>query len=177
MIITLGGKAGSGKSTVAKLLAKKLDYKHYSMGDLQREIAKERNISIFKLGELEEKDPSIDKEVDNKQRKLGESQDNFVIDSRLGFHFIPKAKKIFLDANFEVRAIRILNDNARKEDNKNLEKAKENIKQREASEIARYKKYYNLNPYNKKNFDSIIDTSNSNPEEIVNNILSSLNIN
>jgi predicted cytidylate kinase len=176
MIIALGGKAGSGKSTVAKLLAKKLNYRHYSMGDFQREIAKQRNLSIFELSKLEEKDPSIDKEVDNLQTSLG-NKDNFVIDSRLGFHFIPKAKKIFLDADFEVRARRILNDKARKENNKNLEKAKENIKQREASEIARYKKYYNLNPYNKKNFDNIIDTSNSNPEEIVNNILSSLNIN
>jgi predicted cytidylate kinase len=177
MIIALGGKAGSGKSTVAKLLAKKLNYRHYSMGDLQREIAKERNISIFKLGELEEKDPQIDKEVDNLQISLGNKEDNFVIDSRLGFHFIPKAKKIFLDANFEVRAIRILNDNARKEDNKNLEKAKENIKQREKSEILRYKKYYNLNPYDKKKYDIVIDTSDGKPKQIVKNILSSLNIN
>jgi cytidylate kinase len=174
MIIALGGKAGSGKSVVAKLLAKKLKFKHYSMGDFQREIAKQRNISIFELSKLEEKDPSIDKEVDNFQTSLG-NEDNFVIDSRLGFHFIPKAKKIFLDADFEVRARRILNDNTRKEDNKNLKKAKENIKQREKSEITRYKKYYNLNPYDKKNFDSIIDTTNSNPKAIVNKIISMLN--
>jgi cytidylate kinase len=174
MIIVLGGKAGSGKSVIAKLLAKKLKFKHYSMGDFQREIAKQRNLSIFELSKLEEKDPSIDKEVDNLQTSLG-NKDNFVIDSRLGFHFIPKAKKIFLDADFEVRARRILNDKARKENNKNLEKAKENIKQREASEIARYKKYYNLNPYNKKNFDNIIDTSNSNPEEIVSEIINLIN--
>jgi len=35
MIITIAGEGGSGKSTVARILAKKLDYKHYSTGDLR----------------------------------------------------------------------------------------------------------------------------------------------
>jgi cytidylate kinase len=175
MIIALGGKAGSGKSVVAKLLAKKLKFKHYSMGDLQREIAEQRNISIFELSKLEEKNPQIDKEVDNLQINLGKREDNFIIDSRLGFHFIPKAKKIFLDCDFEVRAKRILNDRARKEDNKNLEKAKDNIKVREKSEILRYKKYYNVNPYDKKKYEFVLDTTNSNPEAIVDKIISMLN--
>ncbi|MCU0642593.1 MAG: AAA family ATPase, partial [archaeon] len=70
MIIALGGKAGTGKSTVAEFLAKKLKLKHYSMGDFQREIAEQRNISLLDLGRLEEKDPAIDKEVDNLQIRL-----------------------------------------------------------------------------------------------------------
>jgi len=174
MIIALGGRAGSGKSTIGKLLAKKLKFKHYSMGDFQREIAKERNISILELGELEEKDPSIDKEVDKKQIELGKKQDNFVIDSRLGFYFIPQAKKVFLEADFELRASRILNDRSRKEDNPDIEKAKENIKKRENSEIKRYTKYYNVNPYDTKKYDIIIDASGKNPEKIADNIINSI---
>ena len=46
MIITISGIAGSGKSTVAKLLAKKLNCKHYSVGDFMRQIAKEKNIPL-----------------------------------------------------------------------------------------------------------------------------------
>ena len=53
MIIVLGGRAGSGKSTIAKEVAKKLGYKHYSMGDLQRNIAKEKGISLLELGKLQ----------------------------------------------------------------------------------------------------------------------------
>jgi len=138
-IITINGTAGSGKSTVAKLLAKKLDYKHYSMGDFQREIAEEKGISLLELGKLEEKDKSIDEEVDQMQIDLGRKEDNFVIDSRLGFHFIPNSIKIFLDADFEERAKRILADTIRKEHNVNLKTTKQNIKTREASEKKRYK--------------------------------------
>ena len=92
MKITLGGTAGSGKSTAAKLLAKKLGYKHYSMGDFQREIAEEKGISLLELGKLEEKVKSLDEEVDQRQIELGRKEDNFVIDSRLGFHFIPNSR-------------------------------------------------------------------------------------
>ena len=39
MIITITGLPGSGKTSVAKHLAKHLHIKHYSMGDLFRKIA------------------------------------------------------------------------------------------------------------------------------------------
>ncbi|MBI2112124.1 AAA family ATPase, partial [Candidatus Woesearchaeota archaeon] len=83
MIITISGTAGSGKSTVGKLLAKKLKYKHYSMGDLQRQIAEQRGITLLELGKLEETDPSIDKELDQKQIQLGKTENKFIIDGRL----------------------------------------------------------------------------------------------
>ena len=44
MIITISGKAGSGKSTVGRIVAQELNYEHYSMGDLQRLYAKEKGI-------------------------------------------------------------------------------------------------------------------------------------
>lgn len=174
MIIALGGKPGSGKSTIAKLLAKKLNFKHYSNGDFMREIAEQRNISILELSRIAETDPSIDKELDSRQIMLGKTEDNFVIDSRLGFHFIPNSKKIFIDAKIEIRAERILSDKQRKENNQDIEKAKQNIIAREKSEIKRYMQYYNLNPYDKNNFDIAIDSSDLTPEEIVNKIINSL---
>jgi len=171
MIITIGGTAGSGKSTVAKILAKKLGFNHYSMGDLQREIAEERKISLLELSKLEEKDRSIDEEVDQKQIDLGRKEDNFVIDSRLGFHFIPHSLKIYLDCDFEERAKRILADRIRKEHNINLENTKKNMMEREKSEKKRYKEYYNLDPSDKKQYDLIIDTTSMSPEKTVDKIL------
>ena len=47
MIITISGKAGSGKSTVAKELAKQLNLQHFSIGDIMRKMAKEKNISVM----------------------------------------------------------------------------------------------------------------------------------
>ena len=170
-IITIAGTVGSGKSTAAKLLAKKLGYKHYSMGDFQREIAEERGISLLELSKMEERDRSIDEEVDQRQIKLGREEDNFVIDSRLGFHFISNSVKIFLDASFEERAKRILADKIRKEHNVNLENTKKNMKVRKTSEQKRYKKYYNLDPYDKKHYDLIVDTTSISAEEAVDKII------
>ena len=98
MIITISGKAGSGKSTVAKQLAKKLNLKHYSIGDIMRQIAKERNLSLNELSKLAEKDKSIDTELDKKQLELRNKKD-FIIDGRLTAYFIPKAN--FLYHNYQ----------------------------------------------------------------------------
>lgn len=172
MIITIGGKAGSGKSTIAKELAKKLNLKHYSIGDLQRNIAKEKGITLIELSRLEEKDDSIDKELDEKQKELGEKENNFVIDGRLSAFFIPNSIKIFLDADEKIRAERILKDERSTEENKNLDKAIKNIKEREESEDKRYERYYGFNCYDKSKFDFIVDSSNLAVEEVVDKILS-----
>ncbi len=175
MIISLSGKPGAGKSVVAKLLAQKLNFKHYSSGDFTRKIAEKKGITILKLAKLEETNKAIDKQVDEQQIELGKKEDNFVIDSRLGFHFIPHSKKIFLDANFEIRAKRILKDKKRKEDNPDIKKAKKNIKERENSEIKRYKTYYNIDLYNPSNYDLIIDTTKIDIEQTVSQIMDFLN--
>ena len=52
MIITISGKAGSGKSTVAKSISQKLNLRHYSIGDLMRAMAREKKISLLELNKL-----------------------------------------------------------------------------------------------------------------------------
>ncbi len=171
MIITLSGKAGSGKSTVAKELAKKLKLRHYSVGDLMRGMAKVKGISLLELGRKAEKDKKIDKELDERQIELGKKENNFVIDGRLTAFFIPKADfKVFLDCDDKVRAKRILKEGRKDEKNKNLKETIKDIKKREESERKRYGRYYNVDYYNKSLYDMIIDTSFMAVEEVVGNV-------
>ena len=171
MIITISGKAGSGKSTIAKELAKKLKLKHYSIGALMRQIAKEKNISLIELSKLAEKDSSIDLELDKKQIELRD-KNNFVIDGRLTAHFIPYADlKVFLDCNDKVRAERILKDERKDEKSKNVKELIKKINQREQSERKRYKKLYSVDYYDKKLYNLIIDTTNLSINEIVEKII------
>jgi len=171
MIITISGKAGSGKSTVAKEIARKLELKYYSIGDLMRQMAKEKNISLSELGELAEKDDSIDKELDKKQIEL-KNEDNFVIDGRLTAHFIPNANiKVFLDCEDKVRAERILKDERKDEGSKDMDEIVEKIKAREQSERKRYKQYYDVDYFDEDLYDFVVDTTNLSVEEVVNKIM------
>jgi len=171
MIITISGKAGSGKSTVAKEVAKKLNLKHYSIGDLMRQIAKERNMSLIELSRLAEKDSSIDTELDRKNIELRE-EDNFVIDGRLTAYFSPYAElKVFLDCKDKVRAERILNDKREEEKSRNINALIKTIRQREQSERKRYNNLYNIDCYDKKLYDLIIDTTNLSVNEVVEKII------
>ncbi len=171
MIITISGRAGSGKSTIAGLLAKTLKFAHYSTGDLMRNMAKERGISLIKLSKIAEQDKLIDKELDCRQIELGKKQDNFVIDGRLSGFFIPNSIKIFLDADEKERARRILNDAREEEGSDSIGGMIEEIQKREVSEIRRYKEHYSFNCYNKRFYEIVVNTTNKTPKEVVKKIL------
>ena len=80
MKIILGGIPGSGKGTVAKLLAEKYNLKNYSVGGLRRDIAKSKNITIEQLNKIDEAqldyNKTSDKLVDDFQKELSK-KDNF----------------------------------------------------------------------------------------------------
>lgn len=176
MIITLTGALGSGKSTIAKLLAEKLEFKHYSTGDFMRAMASEREISILELSKLAETDKAIDKELDDRQVKIGKNEDDFVIDARLGWYFIPNSKKIFLDVSDEESAKRIFNARRPEEqENTSMEQTLTNIKTRRESEKKRYLEYYGLNYYDKSNYDFVLDTTTLTVEQVLEKVFEFVN--
>ena len=64
-IITLSGQLGSGKSTIGKMLATRLDYTFYSTGSAQRKIAAERGLTTLELNKLSMTDSSIDAQIES----------------------------------------------------------------------------------------------------------------
>lgn len=171
MIIAIAGQAGSGKSSVATALAKRLGYKHYSIGDLRRHAAEKRGMTLAEYNKLGETDPSTDKEADAFAEKLGKEEDNFVIDGRMIFHFIPHSVKVFLHADLNERAKRVYQDERKAEHFHNLDDVKQALEEREKSDRTRYKKYYTLDSFNKEHHDLVIDTSDLNVDEVVSRIM------
>lgn len=171
MIITISGKPGTGKSTVAKILAKKLKLKHYSTGDLMREMAKEKGMNLMELSRQAQEDPAIDQALDARQKELGTKQDNFIIDARIAFYFIPKSVKIFCDASIEVAAPRVFKSKRGEERMSSIEETKRELVKRIDSEKMRYKKYYGLDYYDMDNYDLVIDTDGISVNEMVDTIL------
>ena len=172
-IVTICGGLGSGKSSTAKLVAKELGFEHFSAGDFTRKIALKMGISVTELAKLEETDKSIDNKVDEELKKTGEVEKR-VIDTRLGFHFIPKSFKVYLDLLPEIAKERIMNnltENSLRKESEHAESAEEvyqNIIARLQSEKKRYKEYYGIEDYtDRKNFDLVVDTNKNNLEEVV----------
>ncbi len=178
MIISISGFHGSGKSTIAEMLAQKLNWPRYYMGGLRREAAKKRGLTLAEYNKIGEKDPSTDLEVDNYQKKLGEEKDNFVIEGRTSWFFIPHSLKIYLDVNRKAGAERIFQhlkkENDRNEDKnlKTLEDVLRSVEERYLSDKKRYKKYFNIDVYDRKNYDYYLDTSDLSIQEVFERVFS-----
>lgn len=172
MIITINGMPGSGKTTVAKKLAAKLGYRHYYMGGLRRKIARQRGMTLAELNKLGEKKFFTDKIVDDYQKRLGKTEDNFVIEGRTSFFLIPHSLKIFLGCSLTEGAKRIwgaLKKSPKKRnEDKNLNSYQDvlkSIKERMRSDRYRYRKYYKMNIFAKKHYDLFLDTSALNQKQ------------
>jgi CMP/dCMP kinase len=179
-IITIAGKPASGKSTSAKMVAKQLGYAHYSTGDLFREITNDQNRDLMQANLYAETDTSIDHKVDEHQKNLGITQDNFVIDARLGWHFIPNSFKVYLDLDTIHGAHRILaSPDADRSSKENIPKHPTDyarvLNERLASETRRYKALYDADGHDHNNFDIVIDTNSNNPSQVAALIVDSFN--
>lgn len=183
-IITIAGRPGSGKSTASKAVAKQLGYKHYSTGDFFREIGHQRGMDVHQTNvhaegvEFDEK--HIDYLVDQRQRELGENQDEFVIDARIAWHWMPYSFKVFLNLDLKVAAERILkNIDPDRLKHEHIPEEPElyakHLQNRLASETKRYKERYKIDPYDMSHYDLIIDTSETTPDEVVEKILDAYN--
>src|SRR3989344_3092287 len=172
MRITIAGTPGSGKSMAARAVAEQLGLRHYSMGDMQREYANALGVSIGELMQRAEQDPRIDQEIDERQRILGEREEGFVIDSRLGAKFIPHAHlKVFLDASPKIRAQRVWAARRSEERGSTAQDLLGAMDARDASDDKRYGALYGISYHDPKLYDHVLDTSAMTKEEVVTQIV------
>ncbi len=175
LVIAISGSPGSGKSTCAKILAKKYGLRYISAGKLFRELAKKKGISTEDLHKLAEKNYEIDKYIDN--RSLEEAKKGYaVIEGHLTAWILKDIAdvKIYLKASLEERAKRIS-----QRDKIPIDKALKEILFREKSNKERFKKIYNIDTDDLSIFDLIIDTTRISPYTVVKIIsiyIDSLNI-
>lgn len=176
MIITINGKPGSGKSSVAMLLSERLNLTYIDIGELRRGAAKERNMTLEEYNKWGETTDETDKDVDSYQEQLGKERDNIVISGRTSFYFIPHSIKILLNVKTRTAAERIYNDkklNQRNEtkDITSVDAIENALRERLRSDAVRYKTYYNLDVYDSSHYDLVLDTSSISIEETYDKII------
>jgi len=171
-IITLSGKPGSGKSSTADRVAELLGYTRYSAGDLVRSMIRKRGLTLAQFNKMASTNHNLDHQIDEELRNLRNVQD-VVIDSRLGFYWIPESFKVYLDLDMDVATARIFKDSVGNElreysddSDYSIEQVEANVRARLQNEVHRFKSLYGINPYSAKNFDLIINTSRHSPQTV-----------
>jgi cytidylate kinase len=171
IVICISGMAGTGKSTLAKKLAKKYRLKYYSGGDALKASAEEGYNSSSRgwwespegLSFLRkrEKNLKFDKAVDDKLLEYAQ-RGNVLLDSWTMPWLLKTGFKIWLLASIEKRAERVA-----KRDKITVKDALQILKEKEARTKAIYKKLYGFNlgedfaPYH-----LVLDTDNLNAKEV-----------
>ena len=172
--ISLAGDLGSGKSTVADILIRRLGAEYYSTGAIVRSIAARHGMSVVELNVYMETHPEIDTEIDNGLVELGKVDKPMVIDSRMAWHFTEGTFKVYLSTDVETSALRIMGANRQGEHAATLEETIKDTKARRESEKKRYKTQYGVDIKDLSNYTLIVDTTVANPTEVAECILSSL---
>ena len=124
MIVTISGPPGSGKSTVSRGLAEITGWRIINAGQVFRDLAAKRGMSLADFGELAAKDYSIDKELDTEMISIARNTgskalssaeettgENLILEGRLMGALMHRegisSLKVFIDASIEIRAQRI----------------------------------------------------------------------
>ena len=151
MLITVSGPAGSGKSTFAAALANALEVDHVSGGDIFREMADERDVSLVAFNELAEEDDQVDRDLDRRLREIAEENDELVLESRLAGWMAGEHAdlRLWLDAPMEVRKERV----------SDREETVAEMQVREFSEAQRFDSYYEIDIDDRAFYDLQLNTA------------------
>lgn len=169
MLITISGLPGSGKTTVARLVAAQLGLEHVYAGDIFRRQAEEHGLSLGEYLRRAEADPSIDRDLDARMCERA-ARGHAVLEGRLAGFMADQATvpalKVFLEASEGVRATRI----AGREGGATEARLAE-IQAREASDRRRYRDLYGFDYHDRSRYDLVTSTDGKTPETLAEEIV------
>jgi cytidylate kinase len=169
MLITISGLPGSGKTTVARLVAAELGLEHVYAGNIFRRQAEEAGLTLHEYLRRAESDPTIDRQLDDRMRERA-GRGAAVLEGRLAAFMASEAGveslKVFLDASESVRATRITT----REGGATAERLHE-IQARETSDRQRYRDLYGVDYHDRSRYDVVVDTDRRTPEDLADEIV------
>lgn len=164
MLITISGTPGSGKTTVARLLAKRLGVPHVYAGDIYRAEAESRGMTLAELNALAERNHSIDRALDARMASYARAG-GVILEGRLAAFVANQEKvdalKVWLTASDRVRAERV----AGREGTVVAASLEENDA-RQRSDARRYREIYGWNLDDTSIYDLILNSDDLTPEAL-----------
>ena len=174
MKITIFGLAGSGTTTIAKMLCEKLDYTFMSTWNIFRQYAADAWMDLYEFeNTIAKKDPNFDIKLDSLVEEFWKNNTDFIFESRLAWNFIPDSFKIYLDCERDERYRRI-----QEREQWKLEDIIFFNTRREEELTKRYSEIYpHISfPPQKNIFDIYIDVTQIHPDEILEIILEKIQL-
>ena len=175
--VTVSGLPGSGTSTVCGLLAEMSGWRYINVGDIFRDMARERGMSLSAFGALAEEDGEIDRQLDARVITMAqESPEGVILEGRLtGWMALQHGLttlKVWLQAPVSARAARV-----GQRDGQTVEQAAVTMGARESSEAKRYADHHNIDIGDLSIYDVVIDSVEFSAEHIAQNIAHTLEAN
>ena len=168
--IAISGDIGTGKTTLAKNLAKKLGWEHINAGDYFRKWHLENNIPL----EMSEKVPEkIDRAFDEDFKRKMKNSKNTVFESRLAGWLAKDFNdtfKILVVADFDKAMERVSG-----RDGISFDEARANALERSNSHKKKFKNLYGAVDYlNPNYFNLVVDTTSITPDQVVEEVLTAI---
>jgi cytidylate kinase len=165
--VTVSGHPGSGTSTLVAGLCKQLNWEMLNGGQVFRNTAAEKGMTLEAFGQYCIDDDSVDKELDQMltDAMLSENSPQ-IVESRLAgwwaFKHQLNCPRIWIEVSEEVRANRVVN-----REGGNEEEQLALIRERMEYDGARYKQLYDIDIESKEPYTCIIDSDTLNAEQVL----------
>lgn len=163
--ILLSGLSGTGSTTAARRIAADLGLSYHYGGEIFRDLARERGISLEELAESLERDQETEHEIDRRLIAAGKNEDVLIEGRTIGWIFpedVP-AIRIWLTCDLQERLRRV-------QGREHHPRSADNLLRREASDNRRYRALYSIEPEDFSPFDLVLDTSELSVDEVVDRI-------
>jgi len=193
LFITVSGPPGCGATTLTEGLAEALNCGYVIGGDIFRDLAEERDLSLQQLIAKAEEDDTIDRALDKRLRRIAEqwgaANKAFILESRLaGWLAGNRADlRIWLDAPEEIRIERLSDYEVSYEIERPAEREDVSLRHlddegeigpllrvREVSEAGRYESYYGIDVEDQSFYDLSINTARWDAETVLEMVLTAI---
>jgi cytidylate kinase len=193
LFVTVSGPPGCGATTLTEGLADALNCGYVVGGDIFRDLAAERDLSLQQLIAKAEEDDTIDRALDRRLRRIAEqwgaANKAFVLESRLaGWLAGNRADlRIWLDAPEEIRIERLSDYEVSYEIERPAEREDANLEHlddegeigpllrvREVSEAGRYESYYGIDVEDQSFYDLSINTGRWDADTVLEIVLTAI---
>ena len=172
--MTVSGHPGSGTSTLVRGLMDRFGWTSLNGGDVFREEAKRRGMSLGDFGELCKNELDVDRSLDEllRQRMQGPDAAN-IVESRLAGWWAYRLElpclRIWLDVSDEERARRVS-----EREGLTLENALEANRARAAVDGERFLLLYDLVPEDPEPYTHVLDATTLNASQILDHVVALL---